>query len=113
MRSRCEAAVAHLAFPVVTGAAIAWAIYWIEAGGSPISAFVLAQVPAFGVVIALERLFPYQSEWSRSHRDVWVDARHMATITIFGSTPIIPTTSFSGMTAVFISASIGVRAGIS
>jgi sterol desaturase/sphingolipid hydroxylase (fatty acid hydroxylase superfamily) len=84
MSGRCEAAVGHLAFPLVIVAAIAWAIQLIEAGWSPVAAFVLAQVPAYGIVIALEWLCPFRSDWSRSHRDVWVDVRHMLTITLFG-----------------------------
>ena len=50
MSRRREAAVARLAFPVVISAAIAWAIYLIEAGASPLLAFVLAQVPAYLLV---------------------------------------------------------------
>jgi sterol desaturase/sphingolipid hydroxylase (fatty acid hydroxylase superfamily) len=80
-----ESVVARLAFPVVTGSAIAAAIHWLEQGIDPFQVFVMAQVPAFAAVIALERVFPLHPEWSRSHGDVWVDVRHLATITLFGA----------------------------
>lgn len=98
-RSLAEAAVAHLAFPVVTGAAIAAAIHWLELGVDPFAVFVMAQVPAFSAVIALERFFPLHAEWSRSHRDVWVDLRHTATITAFGAL-LAPLLSLVGLAVV-------------
>jgi sterol desaturase/sphingolipid hydroxylase (fatty acid hydroxylase superfamily) len=78
------AAVAHLAFPVVTAAAIGFAILCMNAGVDPFRAFVMAQVPAFAAVIVLERIFPFHRDWNRSHADIWVDARHLITITVFG-----------------------------
>jgi len=76
---------ARLASALATGlTALVVARVAQKAGWSPVAAFVLAQVPAYGIVIALEWLCPFRSDWSRSHRDVWVDVRHMLTITLFG-----------------------------
>ena len=77
--------VAHLAFPVVTATAVGFAIHWIEAGVDPFVALVRAQVPAFLVVIVLERLLPYHRDWNRGRGDFWVDLRHGITITVFGA----------------------------
>ena len=80
-----EALVAHLAFPVVMGGGVAFAIWQLGRGVDPFWAFVSAQVPCFAVVIVLERLVPYHEEWNRSQGDVWVDARHAITITLFNA----------------------------
>ena len=68
MSSRSEGVVAHLAFPIVMGADIFWAIYMIEAGWSPLLAFASAQLPAFGFVIGLEWLLPSPFRWSALDR---------------------------------------------
>jgi sterol desaturase/sphingolipid hydroxylase (fatty acid hydroxylase superfamily) len=80
---RLEGAVAQLGFPVVMGAAVAGAIRLIHAGYDPALAFVAAQLPAFAAVILLERRCPYYPDWNRSHGDLWVDVRHLITITAF------------------------------
>jgi sterol desaturase/sphingolipid hydroxylase (fatty acid hydroxylase superfamily) len=48
-------------------------------------AFAAAQIPAFAIVIAFERIFPYQASWNRSRGDVRVDAAHLVTITVVGA----------------------------
>jgi sterol desaturase/sphingolipid hydroxylase (fatty acid hydroxylase superfamily) len=41
-----------------------------------------AQLPAFGVVIALERLAPHHADWNRNHGDLGVDVGHLVTISL-------------------------------
>jgi sterol desaturase/sphingolipid hydroxylase (fatty acid hydroxylase superfamily) len=89
------------------GGAIAWAIYLIQSGQPLLLAFAMAQVPAYAVVIALERILPYQREWNRSHRDVWVDARHMLTITLFGALLDVALRAGGLFVVVWISGSFG------
>jgi hypothetical protein len=79
-----ERLVAHLAFPVIMGGAVAMTMHQLEQGRGLLLAFAMALLPAFGAVIVLERLVPYHREWNRSHRDFLVDLRHLVTISIFG-----------------------------
>jgi len=77
--------VSHLAFPVVTATAIAFAIVLIMRGTDPLVAAVSAQIPAFLTVILLERLAPFHDVWNRNHQDVGVDVRHLVTVTLTGA----------------------------
>jgi len=77
--------VSHLAFPVVTGGAIAVAIALIGRGMEPLVAAMSTLVPAIAVVIGLERLTPYCAEWNRDHADSRVDVAHLVTFVLTGA----------------------------
>lgn len=77
-----EGFVARFGFVLIMGAALAFAILLMNDGLFPPLALVAAQLPAFLVVIGLERAFPYHAPWNRSHGDLGVDIRHIVTITL-------------------------------
>ena len=79
--TRTRRAVSRLAFPIVMGAALALAIHLMQGGADPLLAFVCAQLPAFLVVIALERVCPHHPDWNRDHGDLRVDVGHILTVT--------------------------------
>ena len=75
-RERARLSVARLAFPVVLSAAL-WATYaLIERGSEPLAAFGPVIAVSFATIFALERLFPYERSWLRSHGDIRVDASY-------------------------------------
>ena len=80
-RERARPAVARLAFPLVLGIAL-WTTYVaMQAGTAPEVAIGPATIGSFVVIFALERLFPYQREWLRSHGDIRVDATYALMLT--------------------------------
>ena len=71
-------AVSLLIFPLVLGGALAAGALIAARGGAPIVVLLVAAP----VVFAAERLFPHLPAWNRSHRDVWVDLGHVASVTL-------------------------------
>lgn len=83
--SRIEHFVARFAFVVVIGGALASAILWMGVGVDPPVALILSQIPAFLVVIFLERWVPFHVPWNQSHGDLAVDIRHGLTIALLAT----------------------------
>lgn len=80
-RARLRPVVARTAFPLVLFAGLTLTHAAIEAGASPEVAIGPATIASFVVIFALERLFPYQREWLRSHGDIRVDATYALMLT--------------------------------
>jgi sterol desaturase/sphingolipid hydroxylase (fatty acid hydroxylase superfamily) len=82
MRERLRPIVARLAFPSVLAGAVWAAHLLIERGNEPLTAFAPVILASFVVMFTLERLFPYQREWLRSHGDIRVDATYAVMIAL-------------------------------
>lgn len=102
-QSRLEQAVAMLAFPLVMGFAIAFAIWQIQRGVNPLLAVFFSQGPAFLAVIVLERIVPYRREWNRNHGDLGVDIGHIITVTLASglADPLLRLAGVMGAMALF------------
>lgn len=98
---RARRLVSHLAFPAVLGGAVAVALILIRDGVDPRLAILAGQVPAFVIVIVLERLAPHHADWNRNHGDVGPDLGHMLTVsTISGlADPLLRLIGISAATA--------------
>jgi len=98
---RARRLVSHLAFPAVLGGAVAVALVLIRDGVDPRLAILAGQVPAFLVVIVLERLAPHHVDWNRNHGDLVPDLGHMLTVsTISGlADPLLRLIGISAATA--------------
>ena len=83
--SRIQNLVARFAFVVVIGGALASAILWMGVGVDPPVALVLSQIPAFLIVMFLERWVPFHAPWNQSHGDLAVDIRHGLTIALLAA----------------------------
>ena len=81
-RAGARPIVARLAFPVVLTAAVYATHELLERGVDPALALGPVIPVTFLVMFALERLFPYQRSWLRSHGDIRVDATYAVTLGI-------------------------------
>ena len=103
-------AIAWVAFPVVLAAAVGVAIALIHRGVDPRLAVLVTQLPAFLVVITLERLAPHFQDWNRNQGDLGVDLGHIVTVTLVSglADPLLRITGISLAAWVFGEGGLGI-----
>jgi len=71
---------ARLAFPLVLGGALAWAVASLRSGTAPDEAIVGPLVVPGLLIMVLEHVFPHHRSWLRSRGDVRVDLAHLVSV---------------------------------
>jgi sterol desaturase/sphingolipid hydroxylase (fatty acid hydroxylase superfamily) len=78
-----RAALTYGTFPIVFGLSMAVGVYGFEHGWSHELLVFGVTAVAGSIIIALERVHPYEPKWNRSHGDVRTDGLH-ALVTMLG-----------------------------
>ena len=107
--SKGRSLIAVAAFPIVLGGAVAVAIALIHRGIDPRIAVLATQIPAFFVVISLERLAPHFVHWNQNQGDLAVDLGHIVTITLVSgiADPVLRIAGISGAAWLFGDGGLG------
>ena len=84
-RGRFRWLLSVLAFPVVLGGVLVWALGALSTGLDPKQVLVSGTVAGGLLVILLEQIHPHTKKWLQSHGDVRADILHLVLTTILST----------------------------